>query len=33
FSEKEIRNLVRLLKAIDANLQAEALPIEEPDED
>jgi DNA-binding MarR family transcriptional regulator len=33
FSEKEIRNLVRLLKAIDANLQAEAIPIEEPDED
>ena len=33
FSEKEIRNLVRLLKAIDGNLQAEALHIEEPDED
>jgi hypothetical protein len=33
FSEKEIRNLVRLLKAIDANLQAEALHIEDPDED
>ena len=33
FSEKEIRNLVRLLKAIDANLQAEAIHIEEPDED
>jgi DNA-binding MarR family transcriptional regulator len=33
FSEKEIRNLVRLLKAIDGNLQAEAVPVEEPDED
>ncbi|MBB4439672.1 DNA-binding MarR family transcriptional regulator [Rhizobium esperanzae] len=33
FSEKEIRNLVRLLKAIDANLQAEAIHIEEPDDD
>ncbi|SCB59548.1 DNA-binding transcriptional regulator, MarR family [Rhizobium aethiopicum] len=33
FSDKEIRNLVRLLKAIDSNLQAEALAIEEPDED
>jgi DNA-binding MarR family transcriptional regulator len=32
FSEKEIRNLVRLLKAIDANLQAEAIPLDEPDE-
>ncbi|MHC2300323.1 DNA-binding MarR family transcriptional regulator [Rhizobium mongolense USDA 1844] len=32
FSEKEIRNLVRLLKAIDNNLQAEAVPFEEPDE-
>jgi DNA-binding MarR family transcriptional regulator len=33
FSEKEIRNLVRLLKAIDGNLQAEAIHVEEPDED
>ncbi|MDM9620759.1 MarR family transcriptional regulator [Rhizobium sp. AC44/96] len=32
FSEKEIRNLVRLLKAIDGNLQAEAIPLEEPEE-
>ncbi|MGO7733727.1 MarR family transcriptional regulator, partial [Rhizobium johnstonii] len=33
FSEKESRNLVRLLKAIEAKLQAEAIHIEEPDED
>ena len=33
FSEKEIRNLVRLLKAIDGNLQTEVIPVEEPDED
>ncbi len=32
FSEKEIRNLVRLLKAIDANLQAEAPEFEEVEE-
>jgi DNA-binding MarR family transcriptional regulator len=32
FSEKEIRNLVRLLKAIDGNLQAEAIGVDEPDE-
>jgi DNA-binding MarR family transcriptional regulator len=32
FSEKEIRNLVRLLKAIDGNLQAEAIVIDDPDE-
>src|SRR3954469_16942154 len=30
FSEKEIRNLVRLLKAIDGNLQAEAIVIDDP---
>ncbi|MGO8026813.1 MarR family transcriptional regulator, partial [Rhizobium leguminosarum] len=30
FSAKAIRNLVRLLTAIDANLQAEAIHIEEP---
>jgi DNA-binding MarR family transcriptional regulator len=33
FSEKEIRNLVRLLKAIDANLQAEAVHVDEDEED
>jgi len=32
FSEKEIRNLVRLLKAIDANLQSAAIPLDEPEE-
>ena len=32
FSDKEIRNLVRLLKAIDSNLQAEVQHFEEPDE-
>jgi DNA-binding MarR family transcriptional regulator len=32
FSEKEIRNLVRLLKAIDGNLQADAIVLDEPDE-
>ncbi|NLS05412.1 MarR family transcriptional regulator [Rhizobium sp. P32RR-XVIII] len=32
FSDKEIRNLVRLLKAIDNNLQAEAAHFEEPEE-
>lgn len=32
FSEKEIRNLVRMLKAIDANLQTEAIALDEPDE-
>ncbi|WP_337268216.1 MarR family winged helix-turn-helix transcriptional regulator [Oryzifoliimicrobium ureilyticus] len=33
FSDKEIRNLVRLLRAIDANLQAEAYQLEEAEED
>ncbi|MBD9452394.1 MULTISPECIES: MarR family winged helix-turn-helix transcriptional regulator [unclassified Rhizobium] len=32
FSEKEIRNLVRLLKAIDGNLQSAAIPLDEPEE-
>jgi DNA-binding MarR family transcriptional regulator len=32
FSDKEIRNLVRLLKAIENNLQAETAHFEEPEE-
>ncbi|MDM9625724.1 MarR family transcriptional regulator [Rhizobium sp. S152] len=32
FSEKEIRNLVRLLKAMEVNLQTEAVAFDEPEE-